>query len=433
MTAVADGAGARVSRDEQGSRRHARAAARCLDRRRSPPDVAAVPRRRRLRAAHLLRQRGQPAPGTRDGTHARAGDTVGARRRAWPRHPAAPDRKPRALDGRRRPGRGRRRGDSEHRAIGDSARGCCPRRSRSPSTCASSRSVARRRFSSGCCSASLRRGRPPSSRRRRRSPPTAGPQPAAAGESEACSSSERSRPPCCCSSAPACCCARCIAVESVDRGYRAERVLTMMVDPLGSRYPTAAALLQFFDAVEREVTALPGVRSVAWTSTLPLGASDAGQSFFEIAGDPPVDESQRPIADYQIVSPAYFRTLDLPVVAGRGFDDRDTTRRRPGLHRERSVRPRLSAAADRRSACGWPFGRPTSAQAPPVRAGDRRRRSSGEGPARRDRGPRSDLCPDGAEPRGRHLSGRPARRQDAPKGCAFGPCGDRRASTRSNW
>src|SRR6185503_7950094 len=119
-----------------------------------------------------------------------------------------------------------------------------------------------------------------------------------------------------------------IAVESVDRGYRAKRVLTMMVDPLGSRYPTAAALLQFFDAVEREITVLPGVRSVAWTSTLPLGPSDAGQSFFEIAGDPPVDDSQRPIADYQIVSPAYFRTLDLPVVAGRGFDDRD---RRDGV------------------------------------------------------------------------------------------------------
>ena len=115
-----------------------------------------------------------------------------------------------------------------------------------------------------------------------------------------------------------------IAVENVDRGYRADSVLTMMVDPLGSRYPTEASLLQFFDAVEREVMVLPGVRSVAWASTLPLGPSYAGRSFFEIAGDPPVDERQRPTADYQIVSATYFRTLDLPVVAGRGFNDRDT-------------------------------------------------------------------------------------------------------------
>ena len=115
-----------------------------------------------------------------------------------------------------------------------------------------------------------------------------------------------------------------MAVDSVDRGYRADYVLTMMVDPLGSRYPTPTSLQQFFDTVEREVAVVPGVRSVAWASTLPLGRSYAGRSFFEIAGDPPIDESTRPTADYQIVSPAYFVTLDLPVVAGRSFSDRDT-------------------------------------------------------------------------------------------------------------
>ena len=114
-----------------------------------------------------------------------------------------------------------------------------------------------------------------------------------------------------------------LAVEGVDRGYRAKSVLTMMVDPLGRRYPTDAALLQFFEAIEREVTTLPGVRSMAWTSTLPLGPSDGGERSFEIAGGPAVDARQRPVADYEIVSPAYFRTLDLPVVAGRGFTDQD--------------------------------------------------------------------------------------------------------------
>ena len=114
-----------------------------------------------------------------------------------------------------------------------------------------------------------------------------------------------------------------MAVENVDRGYRAEGVLTMIVDPLGSRYPTQASLLKFFEAVEREVMVLPGVRSVAWASTLPLGPSYAGRSFFEIVGDPPVEESKRPTADFQIVSPTYFRTLDLPILAGRIFDDRD--------------------------------------------------------------------------------------------------------------
>lgn len=114
-----------------------------------------------------------------------------------------------------------------------------------------------------------------------------------------------------------------MAVEHVDRGYRAEGVLTMLVDPLGDEYPTEDALLRFFEAVEREVAVLPGVRGVAWASTLPLGESTLGSSFFEVVGDPLANESQRPAADYQIVSPAYFRTLDLSVLAGRGFTDRD--------------------------------------------------------------------------------------------------------------
>ncbi len=115
-----------------------------------------------------------------------------------------------------------------------------------------------------------------------------------------------------------------LAVERVDRGYFADHVLTMLVDPLGSQYPTQQSLLRFFDDVEREIMTVPGVRSVAWASTLPMGESAAGQAFFDVVGDPPVDESRRPTADYQIVSPAYFRTLDLPIVGGRGFNDRDT-------------------------------------------------------------------------------------------------------------
>jgi putative ABC transport system permease protein len=114
-----------------------------------------------------------------------------------------------------------------------------------------------------------------------------------------------------------------LAVDRVDRGYRAEGALTMMVDPLGSKYPTRASLLQFFDSVEQEVRALPGVRSVAWATTLPLGMSEQGESTFEIAGDPPTEESKRPSADFQIVSSTYFETLELPIVMGRRFSDAD--------------------------------------------------------------------------------------------------------------
>jgi putative ABC transport system permease protein len=115
-----------------------------------------------------------------------------------------------------------------------------------------------------------------------------------------------------------------LAVEHVDRGYRADSVLSMMVDPLGSSYPTPAKLLQFYDSVEQEIKTVPGVSSVGWTTALPLGPSDNGLYSFEIAGDPPPDEKNRPNVDYQIVSSTYFRTLDVPIVAGRSFNEWDT-------------------------------------------------------------------------------------------------------------
>ncbi len=114
------------------------------------------------------------------------------------------------------------------------------------------------------------------------------------------------------------------AVEGVDRGYRAEQVLTMMVDP-----PGMPSLVQFYDTVEDEVMAVPGVASVGWATTLPLGESYLGSVFFDVVGAAPAPPTERPTADYQIVSPSYFRTLDLPILTGRAFDDRDTDGRVP--------------------------------------------------------------------------------------------------------
>lgn len=115
-----------------------------------------------------------------------------------------------------------------------------------------------------------------------------------------------------------------LAVQAVDRGYRADSVLTMLVDPLGSRYPTSETLLQFYGEVADEVRALPGVRDVAWASTLPLGTSYAGRTWITMAGDTPRTQADTPTADFQVVSADYFRALDLPIVAGRAFDERDT-------------------------------------------------------------------------------------------------------------
>ncbi|HET6546367.1 MAG TPA: ABC transporter permease [Rhodanobacteraceae bacterium] len=113
-----------------------------------------------------------------------------------------------------------------------------------------------------------------------------------------------------------------LAMENVDRGYRAEGALTMLVDPLGDRYPTPASLLRFFDDIEREVSTIHGVDAVAWSNTLPLGIPGPDAAF-DVVGKPPAPAAQRPTAPYQIVSPGFLASIDVPMRAGRGFDDRD--------------------------------------------------------------------------------------------------------------
>jgi len=68
---------------------------------------------------------------------------------------------------------------------------------------------------------------------------------------------------------------------------------------------------------------VPGVAGVAWASDRPLDFFDAGGVSFEIVGAPPLEDRERPGTAYQVVSPTYFSTLDLPILAGRAFDRRD--------------------------------------------------------------------------------------------------------------
>jgi putative ABC transport system permease protein len=114
-----------------------------------------------------------------------------------------------------------------------------------------------------------------------------------------------------------------MAVDGYDRGYRAESVLSLLLDPLGSKYPTPESLMQFFDEIETEIAAAPGVGEIAYSSTLPLDFFDDAGLSYEVVGDPPSSDAQRPRTEAQSVSASYFSTLDLPIVAGRAFDRSD--------------------------------------------------------------------------------------------------------------
>ena len=121
-----------------------------------------------------------------------------------------------------------------------------------------------------------------------------------------------------------------LVLDSFEPGIDAapETILTMDVTQTrgagGRQRRSNEAYLAFYGAVQREVGAVPGVRGVAWATTLPMGNSQTGAQNFEIEGEAPLPESEQPRANYQLVSASYFSTVSLPIVEGRAFATGDT-------------------------------------------------------------------------------------------------------------
>jgi putative ABC transport system permease protein len=115
-----------------------------------------------------------------------------------------------------------------------------------------------------------------------------------------------------------------LVLEGVESGTRARDLLTMLVTG-GGPGPTGSPELmrRKYEAFEREVRQVAGVRDVAWGSALPFDGLWYGQNF-EIEGDPPRLPADREIAGYQIVSPSYLPLLGVRLLEGRGLSETDT-------------------------------------------------------------------------------------------------------------
>jgi putative ABC transport system permease protein len=111
-------------------------------------------------------------------------------------------------------------------------------------------------------------------------------------------------------------------LTDVDPGYHADRVLTARVVLPLSNYPTPDRALAFYEAAQREIDALPSVRSASFGGSLPLTGWDIGQGF-KIVGDPPLPRDRIEAVHYQIVGARYFETLGIQLLEGRTFDTRD--------------------------------------------------------------------------------------------------------------
>ena len=133
-------------------------------------------------------------------------------------------------------------------------------------------------------------------------------------------------------------------LSAVDPGFSAARVLRFDLSLPGSRYPDDASVAAFTQTLLARMRALPGVQSAGATFGLPL-TDFRFNSTFRVAGHE-VDPAYEPSAQVRVASRDYFRTVGLPLVAGRLFTPADTRGAPVAILASRSAAAKFFPAGD---------------------------------------------------------------------------------------
>ena len=130
----------------------------------------------------------------------------------------------------------------------------------------------------------------------------------------------------------------------VSPGFATERVLTAQIELPQARYRDAPHIELFYQTLFARLRAVPGVLVVGAVNTLPMAGS-GHTTWLAIEGRPrPVGEP--PEVGYRTASADFFRALDVPIVAGRPFTDRDSATAMAAVLINRALVERFFADAD---------------------------------------------------------------------------------------
>jgi putative ABC transport system permease protein len=106
-----------------------------------------------------------------------------------------------------------------------------------------------------------------------------------------------------------------------DLGFSTRGVLTFSVGITDDRRNDPAALARFFESLEQRLAALPGVESAGAISMLPI--AQTGTNGPVRLPDRVIKPEESPLAEMRAVSPGYYKTINVSLVAGRLPDARD--------------------------------------------------------------------------------------------------------------
>ena len=112
-----------------------------------------------------------------------------------------------------------------------------------------------------------------------------------------------------------------LALQAVDTGFAADRVVTFGLGLPPARFPDDASMRAFHRLLVDRLAAQPLFESVGTTTALPMSGQDIENSVtIEGAAD---DGDETPVAGLRGISPGYLRAMGVPLRRGRGFTDGD--------------------------------------------------------------------------------------------------------------
>jgi putative ABC transport system permease protein len=114
----------------------------------------------------------------------------------------------------------------------------------------------------------------------------------------------------------------------LDPGFRADHVLVMRTPLPFPKYAKIARRTAFYDQVLYRVGRLPRVVAAGYTTWVPL-TNRGGATRITIENQPAPLPGQRLIPNTRVISKDYIRALQMKLIAGRLFDDRDSTGTQP--------------------------------------------------------------------------------------------------------
>jgi putative ABC transport system permease protein len=110
--------------------------------------------------------------------------------------------------------------------------------------------------------------------------------------------------------------------EQVPLGFNPNGVLSMSIALPSARYQVPDKIARFCEQGIERIKALPGVTAAAFCSNAPFSPNEWDSSF-HVTGTPADPPGREPISEMSIVSPDYFRVLEMSILRGRIFNAQD--------------------------------------------------------------------------------------------------------------